>query len=212
VRTTNYGTVFDVRPVADPDNLADSALALGPHTDNPYRDPVPTLQVLHCLRSTAVGGDTTLVDGFAAAATLAGEDPGAYALLSEESWRWRWSDVTTELETTAPVIETGRDGSVRQIRYNERSRCPAICLPEVAGDLLGALAQFAVLVADPARQTRVRLRPGDALITDNRRTLHGRTAFASGGERHLQGAYADMDGLRSTLAVLRRGLTVRRRG
>jgi gamma-butyrobetaine dioxygenase len=41
-----------------------------PHTDNPYRDPVPTVQLLHCLRTSEDGGDTGLVDGFAAAAAL----------------------------------------------------------------------------------------------------------------------------------------------
>jgi gamma-butyrobetaine dioxygenase len=40
---------------------------------------------------------------------------------------------------------------------------------------------------------------------DNLRVLHGRTGFAADeGERHLQGCYADRDGLRSTLEVLRR--------
>jgi gamma-butyrobetaine dioxygenase len=39
---------------------------------------------------------------------------------------------------------------------------------------------------------------------DNTRILHGRSAFADGpvGARHLQGAYADRDGLFSALAVL----------
>jgi len=34
---------------------------------------------------------------------------------------------------------------------------------------------------------------------------HARTAFAVTGGRHLQGCYADLDGLASTLAVLARG-------
>ena len=35
--------------------------------------------------------------------------------------------------------------------------------------------------------------------------LHGRTAFAAtSGSRHLQGCYADIDGLRSSIAVLSR--------
>ena len=58
VRETNYGRIFDVRVVADPANLAFTSRAIAPHTDNPYRDPVPTLQLLHCLRDAAVGGDT----------------------------------------------------------------------------------------------------------------------------------------------------------
>ena len=46
------------------------------------------------------------------------------------------------------------------------------------------------------------LRPGDCLIFDNIRNLHGRTAFTSAGGRHLQGCYADLDALANSLAVL----------
>jgi len=42
VRETNYGRLFDVRVEATPANLAFTSLAIAPHTDNPYRDPVPT--------------------------------------------------------------------------------------------------------------------------------------------------------------------------
>jgi [2-(trimethylamino)ethyl]phosphonate dioxygenase len=45
------------------------------------------------------------------------------------------------------------------------------------------------------------LRPGDLFVVDNRRVLHGRRGFGS-GRRHLQGAYADKDGLLSKLRVL----------
>ena len=72
VRETNYGRLFDVRVEPAPDNLAFTSRAIQPHTDNPYRDPVPTVQLLHCLRTADDGGDTGLVDGFAAAAALAG--------------------------------------------------------------------------------------------------------------------------------------------
>jgi hypothetical protein len=70
VRETNYGRLFDVRVDPSPANLAYTSREIGPHTDNPYRDPVPTVQLLHCLRDAAAGGDTLLVDGFAAAALL----------------------------------------------------------------------------------------------------------------------------------------------
>src|SRR3954447_7205633 len=80
VRVTNYGKVFDVRSVVDPANLADTSLALGPHTDNPYRVPVPTLQLLHCLHSSSSGGESTFVDGFRVAHELRREDPPAFDL------------------------------------------------------------------------------------------------------------------------------------
>jgi alpha-ketoglutarate-dependent taurine dioxygenase len=59
-------------------------------------------------------------------------------------------------------------------------------------------------LADPIGWTTLHLAPGDAVIMDNRRVLHARTAFEAAGERWLQGCYSDMDGLRSRLAVLRR--------
>ena len=50
-----------------------------------------------------------------------------------------------------------------------------------------------------------RLAPGDCLVFDNTRILHARTGFAAAGRRHLQGCYADLDGVGSALALLRRG-------
>ena len=44
-------------------------------------------------------------------------------------------------------------------------------------------------------------------VFDNTRVLHARTAFSMSPRptgRHLQGCYADLDGLASTLAVLAR--------
>ena len=71
-------------------------------------------------------------------------------------------------------------------------------------------AQWAELLAQPERQLNLRLAAGDCLVFDNTRILHARTAFSmapgSPGSpgRRLQGCYADLDGLASTLAVLRR--------
>ena len=50
-RETNYGKLFDVRSEVNPASLAFSRLGLPAHTDNPYRDPVPTLQILSCLEN-----------------------------------------------------------------------------------------------------------------------------------------------------------------
>src|SRR5262249_61700448 len=70
VRETNYGRLFDVVSVENPANLAYTGLALGNHTDNPYRDPVPQLQLLHCLAAAEEGGESIAVDGYLAAERL----------------------------------------------------------------------------------------------------------------------------------------------
>ena len=66
----------------DPVNLAFTGLALSVHTDNPYRDPVPGIQMLHCLENNAEVGDTVLVDGFEAAGRLREEDREAFEILA----------------------------------------------------------------------------------------------------------------------------------
>jgi gamma-butyrobetaine dioxygenase len=76
-----------------------------------------------------------------------------------------------------------------------------------------AYRAWALLVSQPEFLLTLRLAPGDCLVFDNTRVLHARTAFTAPaapgnddepGMRHLQGCYADLDGLLSTLAVLRR--------
>ncbi len=52
VRETNYGKWFNVKSKTNAVNLAYTNLGLQAHTDNPYRDPVPTIQILHCLKNS----------------------------------------------------------------------------------------------------------------------------------------------------------------
>lgn len=211
VRETNYGALFDVRAVIDPANLANSALAIAPHTDNPYRDPVPTVQLLHCLQSAAEGGDSGLVDGFAAASLLRAEQPDAFGVLTRTPVTFGYSDATAELTATAPMIGLDPLGRVTQIRFNNRSLRPVPLRygSEAAGAeaFYQAYRAFARILARPGLMVTLRLGPGDCLVFDNTRILHARTAFSAAGgpgHRHLQGCYADLDGIESTVAVLRR--------
>ena len=216
VRETNYGRWFDVRSVVDPTNLADTSLGLPPHTDNPYRDPAPTLQLLHCLRSTTSGGDNVLVDAWRVAAEVRTIDPDGFALLATVPVSFEYVDDTAEVRATAPLIDLDTSGTVRGVRFNNRSvRPPAPGVAPGAGGLdattltawYDAFVLFSQLVDDERFQVRLHLEPGELFIVDNRRVLHGRTAYdARAGARHLQGCYADIDGLRSTIAVLRRSV------
>ncbi|MHB8814363.1 MAG: TauD/TfdA family dioxygenase, partial [Steroidobacteraceae bacterium] len=78
VAQTNYGLLFDVRAVPEPENLAYSDRGLGLHTDNPYREPVPGFQALHVLIAAPDGGESLFADGFALAQQLRQEDPSAF--------------------------------------------------------------------------------------------------------------------------------------
>ena len=211
VRETNYGRLFDVRVVADPANLAFTSRAIAPHTDNPYRDPVPTLQLLHCLRDADLGGDTVLIDGFAAAAALRAADPVSFDVLTATPIPFSYVDKATLLTACQPLIALSARGRIACVRLNNRSMQPPRLAFDQAEAVYAAYAAWAELVARPEFALRLRLAPGDCLVFDNTRILHARTAFSAPlaptstlAERHLQGCYADVDGLLSTLAVLRR--------
>jgi gamma-butyrobetaine hydroxylase len=202
VRETNYGRLFDVQTVVNPTNLAYTGLELGAHTDNPYRDPTPTLQLLHCLASSVEGGENTLVDSFRVAQDLSDKD---FKLLSSYAVAFRYSDAETDLDTEVPVITLDVNGDVQSVHYNTRSAQPFRLPEDVMGAYYAAYQRFGRMLESSDYRIQLKLVPGDLFIVDNLRVLHGRTGYAaSGGERHLQGCYADRDGLRSTLAVLSR--------
>jgi len=205
IRDTNYGELFDVRIEANPVNLAFTGLPITPHTDNPYRDPVPTLQILHCLRNATQGGDSGFVDGFKAAALLREENPEAFDVLSRIEVTYEFSSADAELSATRPMIGLDPYGRVREIRFNNRSMQPVRLRAAESEQFYAAYRAFAEVINRPQLQIVFRMRPGDCVIFDNIRLLHARTGFeGEAGERHLQGCYADLDGLESTLAVLRR--------
>jgi gamma-butyrobetaine dioxygenase len=204
VRETNYGRLFDVQSVVNPSNLAFTGLALGAHTDNPYRDPTPSLQLLHCLSSSASGGENTLVDGFRVAEELRRTAPEVFELLARQPVRFTYRDGAIELTTVTPLISVAPWGEVTAVHFNNRSKAPLRTDPALVEPFYDAHRAFARLLADARFEIRLALAPGDLLIMDNLRVLHGRTGFSAAGSRHLQGCYADRDGLRSRLAVLSR--------
>jgi gamma-butyrobetaine dioxygenase len=204
VRETNYGRFFDVRVSVDATNLADTSMPLSPHTDNPYRRPTPTLQLLHCLTSDVDGGETVLVDGFAVVERLREVAPPALALLSATPIRYAYRDATAELSTEVPVVTLAADGKPVALHLNNRSKGVPTGPPSRVAEWYEAYLALLALVDDPGWQFRLRLEAGDLVLFDNERILHGRTGFAGTGNRRLQGCYADRDGLLSTLAVLDR--------
>lgn len=201
LRVTNYGSLFDVRSEENPVNLAYTGLGLNVHTDNPYRDPVPGLQLLHCLEASDGGGESILMDGFKVAATLRDEAPEDFKLLCENWIPFRYKDSKTDLQSRGPIIEVDDNGRLQAVRYNNRSAAPFKLPADIMPKYYKAFRRFAKMLHRPQFEFGFRLGAGDLMIFDNRRILHGRKGF-SAGKRHLQGCYADKDSLRSEMLVL----------
>lgn len=207
VRVTNYGSLFDVISVPKPNNLAFTAVGLGVHSDNPYREPTPGVQLLHCLESDAPGGDTLLVDGFHAAEILRREDPAGFKLLTQLPLNFRFRDAKADLQAEAPLIKLDFDGAVKEIHFNNRSADTLNAPVDLVAPWYAAYRKFADILKRPEMELIFKLGAGDLVVMMNERALHGRTAFdPSLGRRHLQGCYIDKDGIESRHRVLRRQL------
>ena len=127
-------------------------------------------------------------------------------MLSSTPVDFAWSDDRHSLRARRSLIELDERGRIRAVRFNNRSM-QALRLPY--NDIVSfydAYRRFAEILVRPELELTFRLGPGDCVIFDNTRLMHSRTAFdeSTGGSRHLQGCYADLDGLASSVEVLER--------
>ncbi len=204
VRETNYGKWFDVKSKLNAVNLAYTNLGLQAHTDNPYRNPVPTMQILHCLKSSTKGGDSKVIDGFKAALRLKKKNKNYFNLLSKYCSRFEFKGKkNVHLKSRFPMIELSPDNELRAVHFNNRSIAPITDVPyNDMVDYYKAYRKFSSIIDDPDMAITFKLIPGECFILDNTRVLHARTAYSGTGSRWLQGCYADKDGLLSTISTL----------
>jgi gamma-butyrobetaine hydroxylase len=204
VRETNYGRHFEVRTEVNPVNLAYTGLGLQAHTDNPYRDPVPTVQVLACLENSASGGENMVVDGYACVERLRAENPDMFNLLAGHPANFEYAgSAGVQLTSRRPMIELAPDGEFVAIRFNARSAAALTAVPfDRMEAYYAAYRRLSEIIDDAAMEVTFKLAPGEAFIVDNTRVLHARKGYSGEGTRWLQGCYADKDGLLSTLAAL----------
>ena len=196
VRETNYGEVFDVRNEPDPTNLAYTSLGLPLHTDNPYRDPVPGVQLLHCLVPASSGGASTFADGFAMAEQLRATNAAAFDLLAGTAVRFEYRSADTWLEAERPIIQLDVSGRVQGVSVNHRS----MRLDHFVADTerwYDAYRSFVDLAEVPSLRRTIHLQSTEVVLFDNTRILHARSAFDTNEPRHLQGCYIDLDAVRS---------------
>jgi len=207
IRETNYGRLFDVREEARPSHLAYSPVGLDLHTDNPYRDPEPTLQALHVIEAASDGGESLFADGFAHAEALRAATPERFEILTRTPVPFAYEGAAGErFLARRPILETDGAGRLRSIRVNHRAM-GATPLDGAEAWYEAYLDLYGRLHAPDACIAR-RLAPGEIVLFDNRRLLHGRAAYAGAGGarggRWLQGCYAERDGLLAKLAQISR--------
>ncbi|RPD61031.1 mitochondrial protein [Lentinus tigrinus ALCF2SS1-7] len=205
IRETQYGTFWDFTSNLAKGDTAYTTLALGAHTDTTYFTDPCGLQLFHLLEHTGgTGGATLLVDGFYVASILKELHPDAYELLSTVSVPTHAAGEADALFTpntrNTPILRH-EAGELTQVRFNNDDRSVLRDLqPDQVEPWYDALRTWYKLLTSPDSEYWVQLSPGTAVVVDNHRVLHGRSAFD--GKRRMCGAYIGMDEYRSKLAVL----------
>lgn len=210
VRNSNFGEVFEVASRPDADSNAYTSVSLPVHNDLCTREYVPGLQFLFCLHNSCSGGDSLFVDAYAVAEQLRVEHPQAFEVLATVAVPFGTRNQDSDHRFVAPVLELDGAGQVAGVRYTWWLRNPMRGDTATIKAFYAAFKQFQRLANDPANQFRLRMRPGDLAGFDNRRVLHGRTAFdPSSGRRWLRGCYGEREELESALRMLGRAERVR---
>tara|TARA_Y100001970_G_scaffold147145_1_gene180668 strand:- start:474 stop:1577 length:1104 start_codon:yes stop_codon:yes gene_type:complete len=205
VRRTNFGEYFNVKSKSDPNDLAYTSYGLTPHTDNPYRNPVPCIQILHCIENKVSGGYSTLVDGFTVTEDLKKINKDFYKILSETKVRFRFIDKDVVLENWSELIILDENKKFKGVRFSTRLDYVPILDKKKLEIYYKARKNLSDLYNSEKYRIQFKLMPGDLLMMDNNRLLHGRTSYNSNeGNRFLQGCYIDYDSTEGKLRHLKR--------
>ncbi len=206
-RETFFKTPFEVINIPKPNNSAYSAHALRNHMDLPWFENPPGYQFLHCLVNNAKGGDSSAVDAFAVADYLKKNNKEIFDTLVNIPLKFRDKDYTQDAHRSfhGPAISLTKDGDYNDIRFSVATMDALDCHPNEMDRVYKAHHKLGNLLHDDKFQIKFRLEPGDIFSFNNRRVLHGRTAFdPNSGHRHLQGYYMDRDEIIGRLNYLKR--------
>jgi trimethyllysine dioxygenase len=216
IRPTHYGGFWDFTSLPNPIDTAYTDDYLPPHTDNTYFTDPAGLQLFHCLQpATKGGGESTFVDGFAAAQHLYETFPQHYQTLSTYPiTSAALGSSAGEFYNTAsarrgypvfihsspsPAITTPSPATIVQIRWNNLDRISPTTASFPNHTALkawyAAAREWARVLEDKQFLITVQLQPGEPVIFDNWRVLHGRLGFE--GKRRVCGAYVGMDDFRA---------------
>jgi gamma-butyrobetaine dioxygenase len=205
-RETFFKTPFEVINIPKPNNSAYTAHALRNHMDLPWFETPPGYQFLHCLINSAEGGDSSAVDGFAVADYLRKNEKEIFDILVNIPFKFKDKDYTQKSIRGyhAPAITLTKDNDYNDIRFSVATMDVLDCNPDLMEKVYKAHHRFGNLLHDDKFQIKFRLKPGDIFSFNNRRVLHGRTAFnPNSGHRHLQGYYIDRDEIIGRLNYLK---------
>ena len=200
IRETIFGGFWEFQADMAKADTAYSTLELRGHTDSTYSNDAPGFQLLHCLEFDGSGGESTIVDAFAIARRIEAEEPDLFELLSTVPVPGQYLGDGAHLMAARPVFRHDHTGRLVQVSFNNYDRAPFLLEEHDMVAFYDAIRLFDEIANEPSMQWRHVLQPGEALLFDNWRVLHGRAAYT--GLRRMCGGYLNREDVESRLRQL----------
>ncbi len=192
VRETHFGRIEDLKTDnttnKNTDQLGYTNSAVDLHSDQTYLEDPPPYQLLQSIRTADSGGESLLTNGRALVDYIKATSRQDYELLTTVPVVFHRVQKNFEKKLSTPLVIEEPDGRVL-IRLSYFTLAPFAYPFDLTRDWYRAYTRFTSLARGRHFQYRFLLQPGDFVLYDNLRMLHGRTAFS--GPRWVRGIYFD---------------------
>lgn len=210
IQHTIYGDYFDVESEPKPINAAYTGIGLDLHMDQIHYESPPGLQLLHCLEfdECIQGGENFFVDLHEIAHKFKKEYPDLFYTLTRVPSSVNTVDYLREppsqpahVRIQRPLITVNHYDEIVSVLWQPMLIAPLQVQDEDVLKFYKAYKQFYTMIHYCNDMYRNRLRAGDMISFNNRRVLHGRTAYTENGRRLLQGTYVNISEFQSKLQI-----------
>ena len=191
VRNSIFGGLWSFESNEDKADSAYTQEELRPHTDATYSNDAPGLQLLLCCEYKAKGGDSIMVDGFKIAEMIKKDNKELFDILSTINVKGSYIGDGVFLEAERPIFNLNSKKELFQVSFNNYDRAPFRFEKDLTIKFYEAIRTFDLMANSKEYQWRHILKPGELLIFNNWRVLHGRGSFD--GTRKISGCYINKE-------------------
>ena len=199
VRESIFGGLWSFESDQDKADSAYTQDELRPHTDSTYSNDAPGLQLLLCSHYKASGGESIMVDGFKIAEKIKSEKKDVYDFLTNMEVTGQYIGDGVSLQATRPILRLNSDKELIQVSFNNYDRAIFKMSEDKTKKFYEAIREFDLLANNKRYQWRRILKPGELLIFNNWRILHGRGSFS--GDRKMSGCYINKEDFDSSCRI-----------
>lgn len=207
IQETFYGRTWDVVSKPEAENVAYTNVFLCLHHDLMYMNEPPYIQLLHCLQNECDGGESLFSDSIRTAMEIKMTQPD---LLTALDWnvRYHYERNGHYYFCNRPIVRQSM-GAITETSWSPpfQDHFPALLEGKGVTERVlrwrKAAKVFSDLCEAPENMYEVKMKPGQCVLFNNRRVLHGRQQFnTSQGYRKLKGTYIAEQTFRSKVMAM----------